>query len=440
MTPPAEATHRSLDVPLGDLRCRGAVWVIERLHEAGHEAYLVGGCVRDLLLGREPKDYDIATGALPEEVQRLFPQTVAVGRAFGVIMVIHGGLEYDVATFRKDVDYSDGRRPESVAFCSAREDVLRRDFTINGLLYQHELKQVVDYVGGLQDLDAGIVRAIGDPLVRFEEDHLRVLRALRFSLQLRFHLEGGTHAAVVESASKLVRISRERIRDEFVKMLSLEWFGEYLQDIRESGVFPYLLPGWYSRVAEDGVWGHVAARFSGFSSLGLAASPGLYLALLLMPWVEEAVAGARFVKGLDEDLKGLKLSRSQEKWVREALEVACRVRRARGQMSRSSLIRLGRLDASREGLGMALLESRVTEAEYQEDVDALARHAAQLGNADLYPEALLSGDDLIAEGISAGPLLGVLLREIEDAQLEGLLSDRAEALRFALDSAASKGQ
>ncbi|MEP0842429.1 MAG: CCA tRNA nucleotidyltransferase, partial [Phycisphaerae bacterium] len=193
--------------------------IVRALKDAGHQALWAGGCVRDMLLGREPSDIDIATSATPEQIMALFKPTRKVGVQFGVVLVRKAGHWFEVATFRRDVNYADGRRPEQVVFTDAREDALRRDFTINGLFYDPITGQVIDYVGGQEDLRAGLVRAIGDPAQRFAEDHLRLLRAARFAARLGFQIEASTAEAVRAHAADLVRISPERIREELEKML-----------------------------------------------------------------------------------------------------------------------------------------------------------------------------------------------------------------------------
>src|SRR5580692_8603958 len=185
------------------------------LRRNGHQAYLVGGCVRDLILGREPADYDVATDARPERVQELFPRSLAVGARFGVILVVEEGVQVEVATFRSDVGYSDGRHPDHVVYAdSPQEDVQRRDFTINGLLMDPATGEVLDFVGGRADLQAGIVRAIGDPRLRFAEDKLRMLRAVRFAARFGFQIEPQTLAAAQELAAQVTQVSPERIREE----------------------------------------------------------------------------------------------------------------------------------------------------------------------------------------------------------------------------------
>src|SRR5713101_2455572 len=191
------------------------------LRDAGHQAYLVGGCVRDLVLGREPADYDVATDALPERVQQLFPDSIAVGAQFGVIIVAEGSVQVEVATFRSDVGYSDGRHPDRVTYArSPEEDIRRRDFTINGLLLDPRTGEVLDFVGGRDDLRAGLLRAIGEPGLRFREDKLRMVRAVRFAARLDYAIEPATLAALRRLAPQVTQVSAERLRDELTKLLT----------------------------------------------------------------------------------------------------------------------------------------------------------------------------------------------------------------------------
>ncbi|HRE91442.1 MAG TPA: CCA tRNA nucleotidyltransferase, partial [Myxococcota bacterium] len=230
--------------PTSPLR-RGAIEVLTTLREAGHEAYFAGGCVRDEALGVEPKDWDIATSARPEAVMALFPRCVPVGISFGVVRVLHAGFEYEVATFRADGDYDDHRRPSSVRWASAREDVLRRDFTINGLLgdpFAPANERIVDFVGGLADLKLGLIRAIGDAAARFGEDYLRMIRAVRFAARFGFVIHPDTMAAIVAMSSRVVDVSAERIGQELDRLLSEGGQPVGLTLLAKSGLLPHLLP------------------------------------------------------------------------------------------------------------------------------------------------------------------------------------------------------
>jgi poly(A) polymerase len=210
---------------------------------SGHSAWLVGGCVRDLLLGRVPKDFDVATSAVPAEILRLFPNAGQVGAHFGVVLVHQADAQVEVATFRSDLDYTDGRRPNAVHFESSPEqDVLRRDFTINALLLDPDTNEVLDYVGGRADLDARIVRAIGDPVRRFQEDHLRLLRAVRFAARLGFSIEPATFAAMQSLAPAIHHISIERVRDEISRILTEGGARRGFELLDASGLLREVLP------------------------------------------------------------------------------------------------------------------------------------------------------------------------------------------------------
>src|SRR5438552_3767772 len=208
----------------------------------GHEAYLVGGCVRDMVMGLEPADYDIATSARPEEIVKIFPRTESIGAQFGVILVIYRGHPFEVATFRSDEAYVDGRRPTGVVFTDAKQDVLRRDFTINGLLYDPMNGEVIDYINGQDDIRAKIVRAIGDPHARFEEDKLRILRAIRFGARLGYTIEPATWSAVKAMAPKVHQVSSERIREELTRILIEGQAARGMRMLEESGLRAEILP------------------------------------------------------------------------------------------------------------------------------------------------------------------------------------------------------
>ena len=220
----------------------GALGLTKRLVKAGFEAYWVGGCVRDARLGQAPSDYDIATDATPDEIERLFHKTIPVGKQFGVMMVLEDGHEYQVATFRAEGGYTDGRRPGSVRFTNAREDALRRDFTINGVFYDPLADETHDWVGGRADLEARCIRTIGDPAKRFGEDRLRLLRAVRFAAQLGFEIEPGTFAAVQQNAAAIGEVSAERIRDELLKLFRPPHAACGLDLLHESRLLPEVLP------------------------------------------------------------------------------------------------------------------------------------------------------------------------------------------------------
>ncbi|MFM8315200.1 MAG: CCA tRNA nucleotidyltransferase, partial [Deltaproteobacteria bacterium] len=194
--------------------------ILKTLHQRGHEAYFAGGCVRDKIRGQEPKDFDIATSAGPDEVQQIFPKTVPVGVHFGVVMLVEQEISFEVATFRTEGDYKDGRHPGTVKFSTLEEDAKRRDFTVNGLYYDIKTQKVIDLVGGQKDIQAKTIRTIGEADKRFGEDHLRMMRAVRFACQLEFEIEPKTFQSVKKNSSLITRVSPERIRDELSKTLT----------------------------------------------------------------------------------------------------------------------------------------------------------------------------------------------------------------------------
>lgn len=219
-----------------------AVAIVKTLTQAGHKAYFAGGCVRDMLLGKEPKDYDIATSALPEQIEALFAETYPVGKSFGVIHVNEEGHTFEVATFRSDSGYSDGRRPDAVIFTHAEDDAQRRDFTINGLFYDPLTEEVLDFVGGQDDLKNKLIRFIRDPHERILEDHLRILRAIRFKNTLGFGYHPDTYAALKKHAALADKVSWERVRDELNKIIMARSAPTAFEDMQDTGVLPYVLP------------------------------------------------------------------------------------------------------------------------------------------------------------------------------------------------------
>ena len=234
-----------------------ALWVLKRLRTHGYGALFAGGCVRDMLLGLRPTDYDIATAATPDEVRRLFPHVLLVGARFGVAVVVHRGRHVEVATFRSDVSYSDGRRPDAVKFSTPKDDALRRDFTINGMFHDPIANEVIDYVGGRKDLTAGIIRAIGRPSERFAEDYLRLIRAVRFAARFGFRIDRATASAVRKYAPKIASVSGERICDELSKMLSHPSAGRGLELCHSLGLAQAMLPELF---AGDALWNVAVER------------------------------------------------------------------------------------------------------------------------------------------------------------------------------------
>lgn len=426
--------------------------VLHTLRGAGHEAYFAGGSVRDLLMEREPLDYDIATSARPEAVQALFPRTVAVGVAFGVVVVLHGGHELQVATFRADGVYLDGRHPTSVRYSSAEQDVERRDFTINGLLYDPVQQTVLDYVGGQDDIAARVVRCIGDPRARFSEDRLRLLRAIRFAVRFGFTIERQTWQALRELAPDLGAVSAERVWDELLKMLTGPEPERALRLLEESGLLAEVLPEVAAMVGldqpprfhpEGDVFEHTAR------TLGqLAPPPGL------APWEREALWLAALLHDVGKpstqsvtdrirfhDHAPVGASLAEEICQRLRLSTA-HVRRVRAlvadhmrfldveQMRRSTLLRFLRLPHMPSLLALHRADRLAGDGDLREH-DFCVQQLARLPPEELRPPRLLDGHALLALGFPAGPGLGDVLRALEDAQLSGDVTTREQAEAWA---------
>lgn len=387
--------------------------VLETLIAAGHRALLAGGCVRDLHLGKTAQDLDVATSATPDEVEKLFPKTVAVGKAFGVILVIDDGHELEVATFRKDGTYADGRRPDAVIFSDEKEDALRRDFTVNALFWDPVTAETLDYVDGLQDLKDKRLRTVGEASRRFSEDQLRLLRAVRFSLQLDFQLEPVTAQAVRELAPKIRNVSGERVRDEILKCARLGRPAATIALLADSGLLEALYPEWAARGTEPAE---------------LLSRPWPKA-----PWSPDEAAVARlfapFIKDSEDHFFAKwRGPRAEEKFLRTAWtwfrkEPEFWTRR------KGERLKLWSDPAVLEGLFLAavLKDTAATPAQ-RGQMELLYRQTVTGGGA--LPAPLLKGDDL--KTVAQGPALGKALDEAYLSQLEGKFNDKNAALTYIL--------
>lgn len=391
-----------------------AEWVVDELHRAGHEALLAGGCVRDLLLGHLPTDHDVATNARPDDVLTLFRRTRAVGRHFGVILVGAGDHWIEVATFRSDGDYQDGRRPERVHFSTAREDAERRDFTINAMFLDPRTHAVIDYVGGQADLRARQIRAVGEPGRRFAEDHLRLLRAIRFAARLGFDIEPQTWAALRATAGMLPRVSVERIAMELENMLVHPSRAAAWRLLQDAGLVAHLYPG-AQRLLER------QAEISNLiDSLPEEAGWPLVLACMALPTVEGAVE-------VCDRLRQSNDVRSCVEWLvahHRDLDVA-------GEPDLAGLKRLMAGPAFTEL--MALLAARIVTKPggSAEALHVAIERASAIDPAAVAPPPLLTGDELMKLGAPQGPLIGRILTAVYTAQLNEQIADHAAALEMA---------
>ena len=420
-----------------------AASIVARLRDAGFETYLAGGCVRDRLLCRPAADYDVATAALPAEVTALFPKTVEVGAAFGVVRVVADDGEYEVATFRTEGPYLDGRHPSSVRFAGPRDDALRRDFTINGLFFDPAADAVLDFVGGRADLAARVVRAIGNPAVRFEEDRLRMLRAVRLAAELGFTIEAGTFEAIHRHAERIRIVSAERIRDELIRMVTGPDPGRALAFLRDTGLLAAVLP---EIAAEIGVpqpeQFHPEGDVFEHTRLAVAAlrapSPALAMAALLHD--------AGKPETLEYAPDRIRFNRHDERGAEIAEAVMERLRFTRRDIDRAAAL-VGRhmifkdlpqmREAKRRRLFADALFPDLLEL-HRADCEASHRdlslyewaraEAARVAETPPPAQPLASGHDVLARGVPAGPRVGEILEAVEDARLEGRVHTRDEAL------------
>ena len=421
---------------------QAAVRIAERLRAAGHPAFLVGGCVRDLLLGRVPKDFDLATAARPDQVLALFPGAQAVGAHFGVVLV--EGVE--VATFRSDREYRDGRRPESVAFeTEPRADAIRRDFTINALLLDPVSGEVLDYVGGRADLERRLVRAIGDPAARFREDHLRLLRAIRFAARLRFTVDPATMEAIRVHRASIHLVSPERVRDELVRILTEGGARYGFELLDQSGLLAEILPevAAMKGVAqppeyhpEGDVWEHTLRLLEQLqeppATLALAAllhdagKPPTFRLADRIRFDGHAEVGARMAA---EILERLRFSRAEIETVTDLVAQHMRFLDVR-RMKDSTLKRFLRRPAFDQLLELHRLDCTAGGGFLGNYEFVSARLAEYAASEALQPAPLLGGNDLIALGYQPGPLFSRILHALEDAQLDGAVASREDALAF----------
>jgi poly(A) polymerase len=439
-----------------------ATSIVKTLRHQGFQAYLVGGCVRDLLLGREPKDYDVATNASPQQVMNIFPETYAVGAQFGVVLVpapdgdtaseISGGIPskshaVEVATFRSDIGYSDGRHPDEVRFSrDAREDVARRDFTINGMLLDPVSSEVLDYVGGRADLQAGIIRTIGDAEQRFGEDKLRMLRAVRFAARFEYTIEPVTFSAIQRLAPQIEVVSRERVRDELTRMLTEGRARRAFLLLDESGLLKQVLPEISAMKGveqppefhpEGDVFVHTLLLLENLPhpcslSLGWGA---LLHDVGKPPTFRVAPDRIRFdghvevgVKMAEEICHRLRFSNDEAAQILALVDNHMRFGHVT-RMKESTLKKFLRMPLFEEHLALHRADSLASHRNLS-TYELVREKLKEIPPEKMRPSPLVTGDDLIAAGHVPGPKFREILSAVEDAQLEGRLPSRDEALEF----------
>jgi len=419
--------------------------IVARLQTAGCAAFWVGGCVRDFLLGRAPQDFDIATDAKPEQVEKLFRKTIPVGKKFGVLVVVENGIQFQVATFRAEADYQDGRRPEKIIFANAEADASRRDFTVNGLFYDPRTQKIHDWVGGEKDLRAKIIRTIGAPEERFGEDHLRLLRAVRFAAQLDFAIAPETFAAIQKLAPKIKLISAERIRDELLKLFRPPHAARGLVLLRDSGLLAEILPELFATIAceqspdfhpEGSVFNHICLMLE---KMPAAADELLPWAVLLHDIAKPVTAEKDLATGkihfyghekvgADVSEKILHRLRFPNKPT-EAIVAAVRHHmqfKDVQQMRKATLRRLLLRETFPLELELHRLDCLGSSGDL-EHYHFLIEQAEAFKKLPAIRPPLLAGNDLIELGLRPGKELGALLAEIRERQLADDLRTPDEA-------------
>jgi poly(A) polymerase len=431
-----------------DAKRQAATDIVNRLRAEGFQAYLVGGCVRDLVMGREPKDYDIATDATPQQVVKLYPNALTVGAQFGVVMVPDKSGNIEVATFRSDGRYTDGRHPTEVRYArTPQEDVRRRDFTINGLLFDPESEQVLDYVGGQADIRDRRIRTIGSPIERFHEDRLRMLRAVRFAARFGFTLDKAARQAIQRLAPQIHDVSAERVRDEIIKILTEGAARCGFELLDETGLLREVLPEIKALQGvqqppefhpEGDVWVHTLLMLEGLGS----PTPTLALGVLLhdvgKPPTFTVRERIRFDNHVEVGAKmALEICRRLRLSTREAERIVELVRhhlrfKDFPRMKRSTQLRFLRMEGFAEHLELHRLDCLASHGDLT-NYELARRLLAETPPAEIKPAPLVRGQDLIAQGYTPGPLFKQILQVVEDAQLEGRLHTREDALRLIVE-------
>ena len=402
-----------------------ATEVTVALQRAGFTTYWAGGCVRDAILGREPKDYDVATSATPEQVRELFgfKRTLPIGASFGVITVVgpKSAGQIEVATFRRDGGYSDGRRPDSVQFTDAREDAIRRDFTINGMFFDPVTEEVIDFVGGQEDLERGVIRAIGDPDKRIEEDKLRMLRAVRFAATYEFTLDSQTRDAIARRASEIKVVSGERVGAEVVRMLSHRTFRIAIDRLQETGLWEYVLPTESNPHLSDAAIKQVGAlEFSSENHFQFET----VLAVLLNGGLATGKSdGLNLLERVQDQWRLKNDQISVVRWVADNWETLNRADSLAWSAAQPAIVHQHvwpALDVAKVLGGSATAEK-------------FCREVLQRPRAEIDPPPLLAGKDLIELGITPGPSFKQILQTVRDEQLDQKLDNVESARRRAME-------
>jgi poly(A) polymerase len=419
--------------------------VIAKLRGAGHQAYLVGGCVRDLVLGVKPKDFDVATDARPDRIMDLFPRSGRVGAHFGVVLVRDVFDQVEVATFRSDHDYLDGRHPEQVRFeYDPREDVLRRDFTINGLMMDPDTGRVLDFVEGQQDLKRGLIRAIGDPYARFREDHLRLMRAIRFAARFGFAIEPATMDAIRRDHELILKVSTERVRDELTRILTEGGARRGFELLDASLMLGDILPEVAAMKGveqppeyhpEGDVWIHTLMLLEQLEQPSVTLALGALLHDVGKPPTFRVADRIRFDGHVEEGVRMAEVMLNRLRYSRADMDqvIALIANHMKfmhvHQMKESTLKRFLRMPEFQEHLALHRMDVMASNRNL-ENYELARTKLEEFSEEVLKPEPLITGDDLIAAGYQPGPGFSRMLHTVEDAQLEGRIQTLGEALEL----------
>ena len=418
--------------------------IVKILSDVGFKAYWAGGCVRDMVMGIEPMDYDIATDARPEQVIKLFKKTIPVGVSFGVVKVLYDDFEFEVATFRSDGEYIDGRRPEDVHFSTEKEDAFRRDFTINGIFYDPAHEKIIDYVNGQADIKNKIIRTINDPKDRFSEDRLRLIRAVRFAAGFQYEIEPNTYNTIKELADTILQVSAERIRDELCKMLTGVHPANSIQLLDEVGMLKVILPEVTAMKGikqpeefhpEGDVWEHTMLMLKNMSN----PTPEMALGVLLHDVgkpptfsIEDRIRfnnhceiGARITEEIGDRLR---LSKKQIEHISELVLHHLRFKDVQ-KMRESKLKRFLRLPNFAEHLELHRLDCLACHGNLN-NLEFCKHKLLELKPEEIKPKPLINGHNLIAMGYKAGPFFKQILTVVEDAILEGQIRTHDDAVKF----------
>jgi poly(A) polymerase len=426
-----------------------ALQIVQVLRKAGFMAYWAGGCVRDLIMKSEPQDYDVATSASTDDIERLFEKTVPVGKQFGVVLVLLDGQPFEVATFRTEGDYQDGRHPAWVKPAGPEADARRRDFTINGLFFDPVAQEVIDYVHGQQDIAAGLIRAIGDPRERFAEDKLRILRAVRFASVLNFTVEKETWNTVKAMAREIHSVSAERIREELIKIFTRPNAGSGLQLLSDSGLLREILPEVEAMKGcrqnpefhpEGDVFVHTKLLLDKLENPTITLAFGALLHDVGKPPTFSDEGGK--IHFYEHDRVGAEMTRvilTRLKFSTREVDAVCEAVGSHMRFMNVQEMRKGKLKTfmARENFPEELELHKIDCGSSHGKLDNyefLQQKLKEFEVEELKPKPLLSGHDLIGKGFSPGPKMGRILKEVYELQLEGTLKSKEEALAWASEA------